>query len=75
MNKKVRNYTVKKMQKPTKMDDKEVIDLCSESQTMTSDHWRAKQNKNKETMTQRRAKQLLERQMKTGLKRTFKPQK
>ena len=27
------------------MDEKEVTDLCSESQTMTSDHWKAKQSK------------------------------
>ena len=30
------------------MDEKEVIDLCSESQTMTSDHWKAKQTKKQE---------------------------
>ena len=27
------------------MGEKEVFDLCSDSQTMTSDHWKAKQNK------------------------------
>ena len=27
------------------MDKNEVIDLCGESQTTTSDHWKAKQNK------------------------------
>ena len=30
------------------MDEKEVIDLCGESQTTTSDHWKAKQNKKQE---------------------------
>ena len=54
------------------MDEKEVIDLCDESQTMTSDHWKAEQIRDKKTMTQRRAKQSQERRMKTGLKRTFK---
>ena len=27
------------------MNEKEVIDLCSESQTTTSDHWKAEQSK------------------------------
>ena len=55
------------------MDKKEVIDLCSESPTTTSDHWKAEQNKNQENHDTEESKQLLERQMKKGVKRTIKP--
>ena len=30
------------------MDEKEVIDLCSESQTLTSEHWKGKESKKQE---------------------------
>ena len=38
-------YCKEKAQIHKEKDKKEVIDLCGESQTMTSDHWKVEQKK------------------------------
>ena len=57
-------YYKERAQIHEEMDKKEVLDICGESQTMTSDHWKAEQKKSKKTTIRRRAKQLLEKQIK-----------
>ena len=41
-------YYKEKAQIHVEMDKKEVVDLCGESQTMTRDHWKAEQNKERD---------------------------
>ena len=54
------------------MDKKEVIDRCGESQTMTSDHWKAEQKKKRENHNKKESKTV---GRKVNKNRTFKCKK
>ena len=57
------------------MDEKEVIDLCGESQTMTSDHWKAEQNKKQENHDMEESETVTRKVNENRMKRTFKHKK
>ena len=47
------NETAENKKTHEEMDEKEVIDLCSESQTTMSEHWKGKRVRNEKIMTWR----------------------
>ena len=56
------------------MDEKEVIDLCSESQTMTSDHWKAEQNKRQENHVTKESKTVTRKENENRPEKDFQAQ-
>ena len=55
------------------MDKKEVIDLFGESQTTTSDHWKAKQNKKRKNHDMVESETVTRKLNKNRPEKTFKP--
>ena len=56
------------------MEENEVIDLCSESQTMTSDHWKAEESKKQENHNTEESKTVTRKEDKNRPEKDFQVQ-